>query len=131
MVDIDKQCSHYIVQCIALFILLNFLASVAMHYHYVGNIVVPVLVSSLFVLVLEVTAALVWRWVAKKHSDMLPSFFTAVSGFRFLVALMVMAIWYLASGRQEMMTFIVVFLLFYMVSLIHHSIFFSRIANRL
>ena len=65
MVDIDKQCSHYIVQCIALFILLNFLASVAMHYHYVGNIVLPVLVSSLFVLVLEVTAALVWRWVAK------------------------------------------------------------------
>ena len=130
MVDLDKQCYHYIVQCIALFILLNFIASMAMRYHYVDNIVVPVVVSSLFVLVLEVTAALVWRWVAKKHSDMLPSFFTAVSGFRFLGALVLMAVWYLASGRQEMMTFIVVFLLFYLVSLIHHSIFFSKVSNR-
>ena len=29
-----------------------------------------------------------------------------------------------------MMTFFIVFLVFYMVSLAHHSIYFSRISNR-
>jgi hypothetical protein len=42
-----------------------------------------------------------------------------------------MAIWYATSEWASMMQFIIVFLIYYMVSLIHHSIFFSRISNRL
>jgi hypothetical protein len=69
--------------------------------------------------------------LAEHQPDMLPTFFTAVSGFRFLLALIVLGVWYFVADRASMLTFFVVFLVFYMASLIHHSIFFSRVSNRL
>ncbi len=130
MANINKQSMMYISQSCTLVVLLSVLC-----WMFRGSvehdIVMPMAVSTVFVLLLEVTTALVWRWVATKHANMLPSFFTAVSGFRFLSALVIMAVWYLAVGQESMMTFILVFLAYYMVSLIHHSIFFSRVSKRL
>ena len=88
-------------------------------------------VSALFVLTVDVAAAFLFRWVATKHVNMLPSFFTGVSGFRFLLALMVLAVWFIVSDSKSMKIFFVVFLVFYMVTLVHQSIFFSRVSNRL
>ncbi len=118
-------------QCVALVLVLNLGAYAVQSIWGVQDMLTPMLVSTLFVLVLEITSALVWRWVALKHRDMLSSFFTAVSGFRFLSALVVMAVWYLVTERDSMMTFFIVFLAYYMISLIHHSVFFSRVSNRL
>ena len=92
---------------------------------------VPLLVSALFVLAVDVASVVLFRWVAVRHADMLPSFFTGVSGFRFLLALVLMAVWYVVADSESMKLFFIVFLLFYMVSLIHQSIFFSRVSNRL
>ena len=64
------------------------------------------------------------------HHEMLPSFFTGVSGFRFLGALLLITIWFLVVGREQIMTFIMVFFAYYLVTLIHHSIFFSRVSHR-
>jgi hypothetical protein len=61
---------------------------------------------------------------------MLPSFFTGVSGFRFLGALILLSIGYLMVGRDGMLTFICVFFVYYMLSIVHHSIFFSRMSKR-
>ena len=47
-----------------------------------------------------------------------------------LLAMTAFLIGYLIVGRDEMMNFIVVFFVFYMASLIHHSIFFSQVSNR-
>ena len=129
--DFDKLSKRYARQSILLTAGLALLGLLVANVRQTDGIIVPLVVSSLFVLVMELTSAFLWRWVAVKHSDMLPSFFTGVSGFRFLLALVVMFVWYLATNRQAIITFFVVFLIFYFVSLIHHSIFFSRVSNRL
>ena len=129
--DINQQTKKYIVQCIILVFVLNLLGHLAMRF-WAFDIVVPMAVSMIFVLVVEIASVLIWRWVALKHRDMLPSFFTGVSGFRFLLALAVMfVVWYVVEDTKTMKTFFIVFLIYYMTSMIHHSIFFSRMSNRL
>ena len=129
--DINQQTKKYIVQCIILVFVLNLLGHLAMRF-WAFDIVVPMAVSMIFVLVVEIASVLIWRWVALKHRDMLPSFFTGVSGFRFLLALAVMfVVWYVVEDAKTMKTFFIVFLIYYMPSMIHHSIFFSRMSNRL
>lgn len=129
--DINQQTKKYIVQCIILVFVLNLLGHLVMRF-WAFDIVVPMAVSMIFVLVVEIASVLIWRWVALKHRDMLPSFFTGVSGFRFLLALAVMfVVWYVVEDTKTMKTFFIVFLIYYMTSMIHHSIFFSKMSNRL
>jgi len=128
--NINKESNKYIVQSIALCCLLTICGFVAMKVWSL-DLLSAIIVSVCFILVIEVASALVFRWVATKHSDMIPTFITGVSGLRFLAALVVMAVWYVLSDRTSMMQFIVVFLIYYMASLIHHSIFFSRVSSRL
>ena len=128
--SIQEQSRNYIVQSIVLCCILTICGFVAMKM-WTLDLWTPIIVSLCFILVVDIASALVFRWVATKHSDMLPTFITGVSGFRFLAALVVMAVWYVLSDRTSMMQFIMVFLVYYMASLIHHSIFFSRVSSRL
>ena len=121
---IQEESRNYIVQSIVLCCILTICGFVAMKMWSL-DLWTPIIVSLCFILVVDIASALVFRWVATKHSDMLPTFITGVSGFRFLAALVVMA------DRTSMMQFIMVFLVYYMASLIHHSIFFSRVSSRL
>ena len=118
--EVNKQCRNYITQTIFLVVFLNFLGSIAMRQWGLE------LVGAMA----DIAAILVWRWVVKKHKEMLPSFFTGVSGFRFFGALLMMTVWYLAIERESIMTFIAVFFVYYIASVIHHSIFFSKVSNR-
>lgn len=127
---IQEESRNYIVQSIVLCCILTICGFVAMKMWSL-DLWTPIIVSLCFILVVDIVSALVFRWVATKHSDMLPTFITGVSGFRFLAALVVMAVWYVLSDRTSMMQFIMVFLVYYMASLIHHSIFFSRVSSRL
>ena len=128
--NITKQCINFIVESLFLVTSINLGCYFAMQ---LGgyDLLAAQIVSTLFILVFEITTVLVWRWVAMKHRNMLPSFFTGVSGFRFLGALLVMSVWYLVVGKENIMVFLIVFFVFYFVSLIHHSIFFSRMSKRL
>ena len=128
--SIQEESRNYILQSIVLCCILIICGFVAMKIWSL-DLWTPIIVSLCFILVVDIASALVFRWVATKHSDMLPTFITGVSGFRFLAALVVMAVWYVLSDRTSMMQFIMVFLVYYMASLIHHSIFFSRVSNRL
>ena len=128
--DINKASRNFIVQSMILCCVLTVCGFVAMKVWSL-DLLSAIIVSACFVLVIDIASALVFRWVATKHSDMFPTFITGVSGFRFLAALVVMAVWYVISDRDSMMQFIIVFLICYIVSLIHHSITFSRISNRL
>ena len=130
MMSIQEQSRNYIVQSIVLCCILTICGVVAMKVWSL-DLWTPIIVSVCFILVVDIASALVFRWIATKHSDMLPTFITGVSGFRFLAALVVMAVWYVLSDRTSMMQFIMVFLVYYMTSLIHHSIFFSRVSSRL
>jgi hypothetical protein len=130
VMDINNESRRYIIQSVVLFCLLTILGGLAMSLWSL-DLLRALVVSGCFILAIDLTSGLIFRWVATRHADMLSSFFTGVSGFRFLGALAVMAIWYTTSERSSMMLFIVVFLIYYMASLIHHSILFSRISNRL
>ena len=48
-----------------------------------------------------------------------------------LLALATMFVYYLVKGREAMLPFFIVFVVFYVVQLVHHSIFFSRVSNHL
>jgi hypothetical protein len=109
--------------------LLNMLGLLAMRQWGI-DLVFALSASMMFVLIVDIATILIWRWVVLNHKDMLPSFFTGVSGFRFLGALLMLLIGYLTIGQSGMQHFIVVFFVYYLVSIIHHSIFFSRISNR-
>ena len=94
------------------------------------DLLTPVIVSVVFSLVVCVAIALMWRRVAQRSADSLPTFFTAVSGFRMLLALAVMFVYYLVDNQDSMLRFFMVFIAFYFAMLAHHSIFFARINNR-
>ena len=128
--DINKLSISYLRQELYLAIGLFLIALLVMRVWFIDGLLTPAIISMVFTLVVSATIGMVWRRVAKCSPESLPTFFTAVSGFRMLLALAVMFIYYLVFGRSAMLLFIVVFLVFYFVSLAHHSIFFARVSNR-
>lgn len=90
-----------------------------------GWIMAPAIVSALYAMVLIVTEGVVWVKVASRSLDGLTTFYTAVSGFRMLITLGVMLGYYVACGREQMLGFLLVLAPFYVMMLVHHSIFFG------
>jgi uncharacterized membrane protein len=127
--DINKQCKKYILQTIFIFAVMNSIVIIVQKMWGL-DLLAEMIVSSSFLLVTGVAIALIWRWVASSHKESLPTFFTAVSGFRLLLALGVMFAWYLADKNDTMLQFFMVFMAYYVVSLVHHSFFFARLSNR-
>lgn len=125
--DIDSRYWKYMRQGVALFAVLFFAALfLAMLY---PSITLPAIVSVVYALVLEMGAATAWRKVATNNPDALPTMFMAVSGGRFMLALVVMFVYFLLvgkTGRGDIATFIVVFAVFYLATIIHHALFFTR-----
>ena len=129
MADIDRLCSKYIVWSMILIVLLTVAAFLVEKFGFFPALMYPVAVSAVFSIVVESADALVWRRVAKKSPDSLTTFYSAVSGFRMLLALATMFVCYLVVGRDAVAPYIVVLLVYYFVLLAHHSIFFSRLSN--
>ena len=128
--DIDKLSMSYLRQELYLAVGLFLLTLFVMRVWFIDGLLIPAIVSVVFTLVVSGVIGLVWRRVAKRSPESLPTFFTAVSGFRLLLALAAMFVYYLVFGRSAMLLFFVVFMVFYFVSLAHHSIFFARVSNR-
>ena len=128
--NIDKLCVSYLRQELCLAVGLFLISLLVTQVWFIDGLLIPAIVSVLFTLVVSGAIGLIWRRVAKRSPESLPTFFTAVSGFRMLLALAAMFIYYLVFGRSAMLLFFVVFMVFYFVSLIHHSIFFARVSNR-
>ena len=128
--DINKLSVSYLRQELYLSVGLFLIALLVMRVWFVDGLLTPAIIATVFTLVVSAVIALVWRRVAKRSPESLPTFFTAVSGFRLLLALAVMFVYYLVFGRSAMLLFFVVFIVYYFVSLAHHSIFFARVSNR-
>ena len=128
--DIDKLSKRYARQELLLTAALFLITLLVMRVWYLDELLVTVIVSAAFTLVVSTALAVIWRKVATKSPDSLPTFFTAASAFRMLLALAVMFVYYLVNGRDAMLVFFLVFMAFYLVSLIHHSVFFARVSNR-
>ena len=128
--DINKLSISYLRQELYLSIGLFLIALLVMRVWFVDGLLTPTIIATVFTLVVSAAIGMIWRRIAKSSPESLPTFFTAVSGFRLLLALAVMFIYYLVFGRSAMLLFFVVFIVFYFVSLAHHSIFFARVSNR-
>ncbi|MBR1879863.1 MAG: hypothetical protein IJ804_03825 [Prevotella sp.] len=127
--DIDRLSKQYIRQQLYLAVGLFLITLLVMQIWFADVLLAPAIVSVVFALLLAGTIGLIWCRVAKGSPESLPTFFTAVSGFRLLLALAVMLVYYLIEGRESMLVFFLVFAVFYIASLTHHSIFFARVSN--
>ena len=129
MADIDKLCGRYIVWSMVYIFILTIGSFIFEKLGLFSGLMYPVAVSAVFSIVVESADALVWRKVAKTSPDSLTTFYTAVSGFRMLLALATMFVCYIIVGRDAVAPYIVVMLVYYFVLLAHHSIFFSPLSN--
>lgn len=128
--NIDKLSWEYIRHQLLLTVALTSLGFIAMRVWFLDSLLWPLIVSAVFTIVVSFASGLVWRRVAKQSPDSLPTFYTASSGFRLLLGLAVMFVYYLVAGRPAMLVFVLVFMAFYIVSLAHHSVFFARVMNK-
>ena len=128
--DVDNISKRYARQALFLTAALFLIALLVMRVWYVDEMLTPVIVSVVFTLVVSGAVAVIWRRIAKRSPESLPTFYTAVSGFRLLLALAVMFVYYLVNGSDAMLVFFLVFMVFYLVSLAHHSVFFAKVSNR-
>lgn len=126
MAGIDKIYWHFISQGLAFIVGLTLALLVVMYVWSLDSMLVPVIVSSVFALVVEGADAMIWRRIAKRSPDSLPTFFMAVSGVRMFLAIAVMFVYYLVVGRQSMLVFFLIFMVYYLLLLIHHSAFFAK-----
>lgn len=113
--------------------LITLLATLAcwgyMDYTETSGLYAPMAVSAAFSIVVSLAETLIWQKIVISAPDYLAVFHTSVSGFRLLLALATMFVYYLASGRENMTAFILVFMLYYFMVLAYHAIHFSRLAR--
>jgi hypothetical protein len=128
--NINQLSKRYMRQQLYLTAALFLISLLVMRVWFLDGLLVPAIISAAFTLVIATVIGLVWRRIATQAPDSLPTFFTAVSGFRLLLALLVMFIYYLVYGRDNMLIFFLVFMVFYFASLTHHSVFFAKVSNR-
>lgn len=128
--DIARIGKRYLRQSVWLTAGLMLIGLLVMNVFRMDSLLTPIVVSVVFSVIIETADAVVWRRVANRNPEGLTSFYTAVSGFRMLLALATMLIYYLAVGSDGMLEFFLVFMSFYVVMLVHHATFFARISNR-
>ena len=120
----SKRYIRQAVQIVFALFLLELLA-----FQLVGSdlLLTPILVSVGFALFVELGDALSWKRLESKGDETKATFFMAVSGF--LLALLVLFIYYLNTDRGGMFVFLLLFAPFYLAVLAHHSVFFSHLRN--
>ncbi|MCM1079168.1 MAG: hypothetical protein NC344_06010 [Bacteroidales bacterium] len=128
--EIEKACNMYIVQLLGIIVVLYVLCEFLTAFGIVSDAIIPVTVSCIFLLAVGSTISLIWKKVAISSPASLTTFFTAVSGFRMLLALITLFGCYVAVGRENMSMYVIVFMACYLVSIAHHAMFFARINNK-
>ncbi len=126
--NIERIGLRYLCQSAAIIVVLCIATVATAYFTGIAGLKAPLIVSAVFSLVIDGADGLIWTRVAKSSPQSLTTFYTAVSGFRMLIALFTLFCVYLAVGRDNMTEYCIVFLVFYFVLLAHHSVFFSRVS---
>ena len=125
MADIDKLSWDYRKQSILLIAGLTLIAFIGMKVWFQNDSLTPLIVSIVFSLIVENIDIMIWARIAKRSPENLPTFFMGVSGFRMLLGIGVMFVYYLVADRNTMFLFFLIFAVFYVVLLVHHATFFA------
>lgn len=130
VVNIQSASKRYIQQTVQIVFALFLLELLILQMLGAGLLLTPVLVSMCFVLIVELSDAFIWKRLENKTEETKATFFMAVSGFRFLLALLMLFVYYFMSDRSGMIAFILLFAPYYLAVLVHHSIFFSHLRSK-
>lgn len=130
MIDEDKIARRYAGIGLMLIIVLWLISILIATLRPEWQLMSPIWVSTGFSLIFLLGFAVLWRWVVRKHKDSVTTLYSVVSGFRMLMALFTLFIVFLVVGRAAMLPYVLVFMIFYLVMVAYHSIYFSRITNR-
>jgi len=130
MIDEDKIARRYAGIGLMLIIVLWLMSILVATLRPEWQLMSPIWVSTGFSLFFLLGFAVLWRWVVRKHKDSVTTLYSVVSGFRMLMALFTLFIVFLVVGRAAMLPYVLVFMIFYLIMVAYHSIYFSRITNR-
>lgn len=131
MEDIKKTSKGY---CIQVLIIANTLLLIAYAVQFFAgltpSLLAPMAVSYGFYLLTAGLFIGIWSKVAAANPEMLTTVYMATSGFRMLLALATLTVVYFVVGRELMTPYALVFMIFYLVAIGHHSLFFARFNNK-
>ena len=130
VVNIQSASKRYIQQAVQIVFALFLLELLILQMLGAGLLLTSVLVSMCFALIIELSDAFIWKRLENKTEETKATFFMAVSGFRFLLALLMLFVYYFMSDRAGMIAFILLFAPYYLAVLVHHSIFFSHLRSK-
>ena len=130
VVNIKSASKRYIQQAVQIVFALFLLELLILQILGAGLLLTPVLVSMCFALIVELSDAFIWKRLENKTEENKATFFMAVSGFRFLLSLLMLFVYYFMSDRSGMIAFILLFAPYYLAVLVHHSIFFSHLRSK-
>ena len=98
--EIAKLARRFTLQSALAVVVLALAVTVVSELAHVDGLALPLVVSAVFALVVELADIMIWSRVADGEGKMLPTFFSAVSGFRMLLALATLVGCYIAVGRD-------------------------------
>ena len=130
VVNIQSASKRYSQQAVQIVFALFLLELLILQMLGAGLLLTPVLVSMCFALIIVLSDAFIWKRLENKTEETKATFFMAVSGFRFLLALLMLFVYYFISDRSGMIAFILLFAPYYLAVLVHHSIFFSHLRSK-
>ena len=130
MIDEDKIARRYAGIGLMLILVLWLMSILVATLRPEWQLMSPIWVSTGFSLIFLLGFAVLWKWVVRKHKDSVTTLYSVVSGFRMLMALFTLFVVFLVVGRAAMLPYVLVFMIFYLVMVAYHSIYFSRITNR-
>ncbi len=130
MMDINNTARRYVGEGLLLIIFLWMVSTIAACLLPDKNLMAPTWVSTGFSLVFLIGFAILWRWIATSKKDVLTTLYSVMSGFRMILALFTLFICYLVVGRDAMAPYVIIFMIFYLVMVGFHSIFFARRTNK-
>ena len=92
---------------------------------------VSVCISAVFQLVACIIYAFVWRWVRSSSPNSLPTLYMAASAFRMFAAVVtVMLFCFMNASQNSILSFVVIFLIYYFVVLIFDTWYFVKIEKK-
>lgn len=127
--EINKLSILYMIQGIVLIIIATLGTLLVNQFTRVPDLFLVLIYSCLYSVSIVLIVGFFWRMVAS-DPESLTSLLTNISGFRMLMAFVTMLCFYLLEDSKTLMPCFFVFMAFYILLLIHHTIFFAKVSNR-
>ncbi|MDD7319222.1 MAG: hypothetical protein SOZ80_05115 [Prevotella sp.] len=130
MMDVDKVAKRYVIIGTVVVAVLTIVGVLLSLLRPEWNMNVPILVSVGFSVVFLTSFAFLWRWIMKSNRESQTTLYSVVSGLRMVLALFTLFVCFLVVGRDAMLPYVLVFMVYYIVMIAYHTVYFSKITTR-